>query len=341
MSSGDESPAKIPVTLGKEAPPQSAAGPAWVVVPARIVALIVVLPLRVVHDLVVLAARGVRAGWNALMRIPGRIGRLIGAVLRALLAPAGRVLWLLVVRPVRWLAVVVVLGFLGWLYRVLLVPIGRFLALVGRGLGRLGNLLIVRPLRALLAITGRAIGLLFAGIALLVGVLVVLPAVFLWRYVLWPPLLALAWVARLIWAGLCRLGRGTLLVLGAFAAGVVWSWRLLGRFLGWLAHVLVVVPAGVVWRYLLSPVVSGVRGTWRLAARLLRWLWRTLVVVPARVLVVEPARWVSASVLRPLGRGVREAWRMSVRDPVRAARRTMRDAGRDVRLQLRRTFRGR
>ncbi|TYB49036.1 hypothetical protein [Actinomadura chibensis] len=323
MGIGDETSAKNPVTLRKE-PPEPAAGPAWIVVPARMVALVVVLPLRVGYDLVRLVARGVRTGLLA------PAGRLLGAVLRGI----GAVLSLLVLRPVRWLAVVVVLGFLRWfgrgtgrlsrwLHRVLLVPIGTFLAFVGRQLGRLAGLLVLRPLRWLLTVTGRALGLLFAGIALVFGVLVVLPASILWRYALWPTLRALGALAR------------------AFAAGIVWSWRLLGRFFGWLARVLIVVPARTVWRYLLSPAVAGVRGTWRLAARLLRWLWRTLVVVPVRVLVVGPARWVGTAVLRPLGHGVRTAWRVTVGDPVRAARRTMRDAVRDVRLQLRRTFRGR
>ncbi|MFC4054276.1 hypothetical protein ACFOY4_31675 [Actinomadura syzygii] len=310
---GDEPSAQNPVRRSKQPPERTSAGPAWIVVPARIVALIVVLPLRVVYDLVRLVARGIRTGLLA------PVGRLLGAVLRGI----GAVLSLLVVRPVRWLAVVVVLGFLRWFYRVLLVPIGTFLALVGRGLGRLAGFLIVRPLRWLLAVTGRGLGFLFAGIALVFGVLVVLPASFLWRYVLGP----------------------TLRALGAFAlalgAGIGWSGRQLGRFFGWLARVLIVIPARTVWRYLLSPVLAGARGTWRLAARLLGWLWRTFVVVPVRVLVVAPARWVGTTVLRPLGCGVRATWRVTVRDPVRAASRTMRDAVRDVRLQLRRAFRGR
>ncbi|MCP9951908.1 hypothetical protein LUX33_28030 [Actinomadura madurae] len=44
--------------------------------------------------------------------------------------------------------------------------------------------------------------------------------------------------------------------------------------------------------------------------------------------------------VRPIGHGIRGTWRVAVRDPVRAARRTMREARRDVRLQLRRVFRG-
>ena len=356
MTTGNDS-----VNLTKERPP-ARPGPAWIVVPARIVALIVVVPLRLCWDLAVLTARGIRAGWNALMRAPGRFARFVGRVLRGAwlalyrwaLAPIGRLLAavargigalldLVLVRPLRWLAVVVVLGFLRWfgrgtgrlarwLHRVLIAPIGRFAAMLGRGLGWL-------------------LGLLLRGIGLLIGVLVILPAALLWRYVLRPPLLGLGRLARIVWAGVTWLGRGTLTVLGAigavlaagwraFAAAVAWSWRLVGRCLAWLGRVLIVVPARAVWRYVLAPVVAGAAGTWRLAARVLRWLWRTLVVAPVRVLVVLPLRWVRVNVLRPVGHGIRGTWRVTVRDPLRSVRRTMREAARDVRLTLRRTFRG-
>ncbi|MFA1542470.1 hypothetical protein [Actinomadura monticuli] len=345
MTTGNDS---VDLTKGR---PPARPGPAWIVVPARIVALVVVVPLRLCWDLAVLTARGVRAGWNALMRAPGRFARFLGRMLRGawlalyrwVLAPIGRLLAavghgigalldVVLVRPLRWLAVVVILGFLRWfgrgtgrlarwLHRVLIAPIGRFAALLGRGLGWL------------------------------LGLLVVLPAVLLWRYVLRPPLLGIAWLARVVWAGVTWLGRGTLTVLGAigavlasgwraFAAAVAWSWRLAGRCLARLGRVLIVVPARAVWRYALAPVVAGAAGTWRLAARVLRWLWRTLVVAPVRVLVVLPARWVRANVLRPVGHGIRGTWRVTVRDPLRSVRRTMREAARDVRLTLRRTFRG-
>ncbi len=81
---------------------------------------------------------------------------------------------------------------------------------------------------------------------------------------------------------------------------------------------------------MLAPAVAGIAV-----------MWRTLVVVPVRVVIVAPARWVKTSVLRPIGSGVRGMWRVSVREPLSAARRTMRQASQDVRLTLRRTFRGR
>lgn len=333
---GDES-AGGTLGLSKE-PVPARPGPAWIVVPARVIALIVVLPLRLVHDLFVLIGRGLRGTGRALYRwLLAPLGRLFAAIGHGIAA----LLDLLLVRPLRWLGVVVILGFLRWfgrgsgrfgrwLYRVLIAPVGRFLAMIGRGLGRLLEFVLLRPLRGLAWLLSGA----WHGIVFLIGVLVVVPAVLLWRYVLRPPLLALAWLGRGAF-GLLAAG------LSALAAGIAWSWRLLGRCLAWLGHVLFVVPATALWRYLLAPVLAGVVGTWRLASRLLRWLWRTLVVVPVRVVIVAPARWIGTSVLRPIGRGIGAAWRVSVLEPARSVRRTMRQASRDVRLTLRRTFLGR
>ncbi|NDU75545.1 hypothetical protein GWI34_23405 [Actinomadura sp. DSM 109109] len=385
MTTGNDAPTG-PVDLTKKRPPAPEAGPAWIVVPARAVALIIVVPLRFVWELVVLTARAVRAAWRALTRMPGRFARFLGRMLRGawrtlhrwLLAPAGRLLAaigrgaaalldLLLVRPLRWLAVVVLLGFLRWcargtgrlarwIHRVLIAPVGRFLALLGRGLGALLTHLLLRPLRALgrglarlFGVLGRGLGLLLKGIGLLIGALVVLPAVLLWRYVLRPPLLGLAWLARTLWAGLTRLGRGTLTVLGvlgaalaagrrAFAAAVAWSWHLIGRCLAWVGRVLIVAPARALWRYLLAPIVAGAVGTWRLAARILRWLWRTLVVAPVRALIVAPARWVRRTVLRPVANAARSTWRTTVTIPLQATTRTLRQASRDVRATLRSVF---
>jgi hypothetical protein len=426
VTRGDGSPADGPISLRKdtERPAETPPGPAWLVVPVRVVALIVLVPLRLVHDLAVQAGRGVRAVWNRLMRAPRRLGRLIGRMLHAvrrglyrwLLAPAGRLLAavargigalldLLVVRPARWLAVVVIFGFARWLgrgaaylarwiHRTLLVPLGAFLALLGRGLamvgrglaamigrglavigrglaiigrglavlGRglawLGDRVLLRPLLALgrglhwlLRSTGRAFALLFAGILtglrLLANALVVIPALFLWRYLLRPPLRGLLWLGRAVQHGLAWVGRGLLAMLGALGRVVASGWRAfaaaaawIGRSLAGLARILLLRPVQAVWRYVLAPLIAGLVAAWRLAGRAVRWLWRTLVVLPVRTLVVEPARWVGRSVLRPVGHGVRGVWRASVRDPLRAARQTVRETSRDIRLQLRRTFRG-
>jgi hypothetical protein len=333
---GDES-AGGRLDLTKE-PVPARPGPAWIVVPARVIALIVVLPLRLVHDLLVATGRGLGAVGRAFHRwLLAPIGRFLAAVGRGI----GALLDLLLARPLRWLGVVVILGLLRllargsgrfgrWLQRVLIIPVGRFLAMIGRGLGRVLEFVLLRPLRGLAWLLSGA----WRGVVLLIGVLVVVPAALLWQYVLRPPLLALAWLGRRAFGVLAA-------ALSAFAAGLAWAWRLLGRCLAWLGHVLFVVPATVLWRYLLAPVLAGVVGTWRLASRVLRRLWRTLVVVPVRVVIVAPARWVRTSVLRPIGHGIGTVWRVSVREPVRSVRRTMRQASRDVRLTLRRTFLGR
>ncbi|TDC62152.1 hypothetical protein E1200_26765 [Actinomadura sp. GC306] len=312
MTSGDGSPAGGPPNLRKERRPAESrpGGPAWIVVPVRVVALIVLVPLRLVHDVAVQIGRGIGAVFNRLMRAPIWLGRQIGRVLHAvwrglyrwLLAPVGRLLAavargigallaFLFVRPAGWFGRWVA-RLARWLHRTLLVPIGAFLAMIGRGLHRL------------LLLTGHGLALLFTGLftglRLLVNALVVVPAVFLWSHLLRPLLLGLRW----------------------------------------LGLVLLVRPAQAVWRYVLAPVFAGLAAAWRLAGRVVRWLWRTLVVLPVRTLVVEPARWVGRSVLRPVGRGLRGVWRASVRDPLRAARRTVRETSRDIRLQLRRAFRG-
>jgi hypothetical protein len=361
------------VSLNKDvAPAPGMAGPAWIVVPARVVALVVVLPLRLCYDLLRLVGRGVAAFFGA-------IGTGIA--------------WLfdvLVVRPLRWLAIVVVLGALRLLgrgtgrlarrlYRWLLLPVGRFLAMIGRGLALVLDFVLLRPLRAI----GRGLAWLGSGIATvfgwLIGVLVVLPAVLVWRYILRPPLLGLAWLLLTLGRGIWWVARGIGVGIGvgiawvargigfffvsvwgvlasgwrAFASAVVWAWRLLARGLAWLGHVLfvlparylLVLPARALYRYVLAPIGHGVAGTWRLAARFLRWLWRTFVTGPlrwaGRVLIVAPSRWVRTSVLRPIGNGIRTSWRVTVGDPVRAVRATLRETSREVRSTLRRAFRGR
>ncbi|GAA2151206.1 hypothetical protein [Actinomadura napierensis] len=298
------------------------AGPAWLVVPARVIALIVVVPFRLLYDLLRVIGRGIAACWRVLVRIPVAVAV---ALYRWLLRPLGLVLWW----PLRMLGLGIAIA-ARWLYRYVLTPIGRFLGFV-----------LLRPLWALargLAWLGMWIGRgfawLFRGIGRVLAVIFVLPLVLLWRYVLLPPLLGLAWLARAI-------GRCIAAAWRVFAAGVAWSWRQTGRFFGWLLRVFVVVPARALWRYVLAPIGAAIAGTWRLAARILSWLWRTLIVAPVRVLVVIPLRWFGTNVLAPIWRGIGAAWRVTVRDPLRAVRRTMRETSREVRRTLRRTFLGR
>ncbi|MFC5750392.1 hypothetical protein [Actinomadura rugatobispora] len=326
----------------------AATGPAWIVVPARVVAVVVVLPLRLVYDLVALLFRGLK-------RTPRGVGRFLLAAYMALLHPVVRVIgqgavalwsglvWLwtyAVYIPLRWVAVVVMLGGLRlfgrgsgrlarWFYSIFVAPVVRLLAAIGSVLGsglawlgsgvlRLLELVVARPLVALwagLVWAAKGVG---AGLMFLLSVLVVVPAVALWRYVLRPPLLGLAWLGR-------TAGTGVAALAAIFAGALVWAWRMLGRLLYWVARILFVIPALFVYRYLLRPI--GLAG---------RFLWTNG--------VVAPSRWVKDALLVPVGRGSRAVWRVSVRDPARWARRSVlapvRDAGRDVRLQLRRAFRG-
>ncbi|WP_433331869.1 hypothetical protein [Spirillospora sp. CA-294931] len=379
--------ARVALTKRPE-PAYEPSGPAWIVYPARVVALVVVLPLRLAYELLAATGRrlgralrailspigaffawlgrGVAAAFAGLRRLWTRgVTRPLGwlwtnAVVRPLSLLGQALAWLwtnAVARPVGWLVSVVILGtlrlfgrgsgrFARWFSRAVLAPIGRFLKLV-----------LVRPLKGaghLFMIALKGIG---TALVWLVMVLVVAPAVLLWRYVLRPPLLGLAWLAHWIGGGLAACGRGAaafaravgaVLARGArslgtglgavwrvFAAALVWSWTMSGRFLAVVARYLFVLPALALWRYVLRPVGLGIRGVWNLAARLLRWVWRTLVVAPFRAVVVQPARWVRRSVLHPARMVMRDAWRVAVREPARAVAAT----SREVRLTLRRTFR--
>jgi hypothetical protein len=307
----------------------AATGPAWIVVPARVVAVVVVLPLRLVYDFLALVARGLK-------RTPGWFGRFLLAAYMAVLHPVVRLigqgavaLWSGLV----WLWTNGLYNPLRWVYSVFVAPVVRLLGAVLKGVLRVLELVIARPVAALwaglvwvLAMAGRGIG---AALMFLLNWLVVVPAVALWRYVLRPPLAGLAWLGRAVGRVLLRgwglLVTGVAALAAIFAGAVVWAWRMLGRLLYWVARILVVIPALFVYRFLLRPVGHG-----------LRFLWANV--------VVAPSRWVKDVLLVPVGRGARAVWRVSVRDPARWVRASVlapvRDAGRDVRLQLRRAFRG-
>ncbi|WP_157420351.1 hypothetical protein [Actinomadura kijaniata] len=341
---------RAPVTLekpsGPRAEPARPSGSPWVMVPARVVALLVVVPVRLVWEAL-----------RAVVRSPLWLGRLAGRLLaragrwlhaRALRPVGGFLAWLgrgvwaglswcgrgiawvwdrTVVVPLRWLFVTVLWGALRlfgrgsgrlgrWIWRNLLVPLGRVL-----------NAVLVRPLAALLTGIGWLLGgagrIIAAAADWLLNVLVVVPATALWRYALAP-----------LFRGLGRMGRATGRFLAvcwhAFAAALAWSWRITGTVLYWLARVLLVLPATAVWRYLLRPLWLGVAWAWRIVGRGLRWMWRTL--------LVAPGRWVRDAVLRPVWRGTAATWRVLVREPLRWCGGVARDTGREVRAQLRQMF---
>lgn len=145
--------AGAPAPSGAEPP----AGPAWLVVPLRAIAFVIVLPFRLLYDLIRLIGKGL--GWA--------FGGIWNALYTWILAPVGRAvgatLYYLLVVPARWI------------YRVLLTPLGHGIVAVLRWIGWLLDLVLLKPLLWLL------------------NVLIVIPAVFLWKYVLYPPLV---WIGK-------------------------------------------------------------------------------------------------------------------------------------------------
>ncbi|MFD0900602.1 hypothetical protein [Actinomadura sediminis] len=229
---------------GRPASGGEPAGPAWLVVPLRAIAFVIVLPFRLLYDLIRVVGRGL-----------GRVfGGIWNALYRWILAPVGRAigvtLYYLLVVPARWV------------HRVLLTPLGHGIAAALRWIGWLLGLVLLTPLLWLL------------------NVLIAIPAVFLWKYVLYPPLL---WIGKMF--------------------------KAVGRGLAWAWNVLIVTP-------------------WGYAARFLKWLWR--------VFVATPSRWLWTNVLSPVGRGIGAVGNVVVGVPYRAVRQALRD----VRLTLRRMFRG-
>ncbi|KPC85908.1 membrane protein [Streptomyces sp. NRRL WC-3753] len=256
-------------------------------IPVRIVVLVLVVPVRMAWDALVVVGRFLRdtvlrpvgraLGWLgraffvwplvALWRygvVPlakgvGWLGNVLLVVpavwlYRWVLTPAGHVLarFLTAVGAVfaaigrglyaglAWLAryLLVVPG--AWLYRWVLAPVGHALAWCGRGLvwccGQVA----------------RGVGLVVTGVGFVlywtVRVLLVLPALAVWRWVLVPVGRALAVVGREV----------------ADAVGHAWRIaghvsRAVGRFLGTLLRWTVVEPVRWVYRSVLTPVGHAVR----------------------------------------------------------------------------------
>ncbi|MFH8343869.1 hypothetical protein [Streptomyces sp. NPDC018045] len=148
---------------------------------------------------------------------------------------------------------------------------------VGRGLARLGRVLVVAPLtwvhRRILTPVGRGVAwtarAFGAALRWVVKALFLWPWVALWRYVLVP-------------------------------VGVA-----IGTAVAWLAHHLIVVPVLWAYRRLLTPVGHAFAWLGRGFVGLLRGLGAGLAWL-GRHLVVRPARWCHRRVLTPVGRGI--AW---------------------------------
>ncbi|MBO4260568.1 hypothetical protein [Streptomyces griseorubiginosus] len=276
--------------LEKRAPqPRESEGCLVVVlrVPVRIVVFVLVVPVRMVWDALVVAGRFLR---DTVLRPVGRVLAWIGRALfvwpfvglwRYVVVPVGRVLgWLgnvIVVVPMVWLGqyVVVPLGravrdALAWVYaRVLLpvlVPLGRAVVWCAAGLVR-GLGLVLSAVGTVLYWVGR--------------VLIVLPALALWRWVLAPVGRVLAVVGREVGEALGHAWR----VAGRVSLAV-------GRALGTLFRWIFVEPVRWFWRTVLTPVGQVVRDA-----------------------VLRPV----AAVARGVGRVAREAL-ASARESVRQAR---------------------
>lgn len=342
-------------------PPETAPAAGWITIPARIIALTIVVPVRAGYDLVTVLGRGSMAVLRRVGRSPRALMRILRAVGRwirtTFLAPSARALASVataVWSAVRWfgsglghLLDRVLLQPARLLHHTVLAPIGHVLMTVGRAIGcgaafvaggawgairRLGSGIawllgwtLVRPLRLLGAGTLWLFSMIGRVGAAAIRHVIVLPAVFVWRYVLHPPLAGAAWLARalgtalapvghLLWNGVSSTFLGVLAALG-------WAWHSASRLLRLLFRRLILVPADLLWRHALRPV-------WQAVA----WAWR--------MFVGDPARWVRNRLLRPARLAVGRAWQVSVREPLRQARLTVRATLTETRRQIRTQFLG-
>ncbi|MEU9172826.1 hypothetical protein AB0D34_34425 [Streptomyces sp. NPDC048420] len=262
--------------LEKQPAPQSPAPEGCLTVairiPVRIVVLVLVVPVRMVWDALVVVGRFLRDSvlrplWRALVVWP------LTALWRYVVVPLAK--------AVGWLVKVLVVVPLVWLYRYVLTPVGHGIAWVARGIGAGAEWLYARVLTpighgivwllkgagAVLAWiftpVGHAIAWCARGIAWLAGtiaegvgvalywiarILLVLPAVALWRWVLAPVGRVLAVIGREVWDALGHAWR----IAGHISLAV-------GRFLGTLFRWIFVEPVRWVYRTVLTPVGHVIR----------------------------------------------------------------------------------
>jgi hypothetical protein len=122
----------------------------------------------------------------------------------------------------------------------------------------------------------------------------------IFRYVLWPAWIALAWVVAVLWIpvayvarwigrGFAALWRGLWPLLAAFARFLAWTWHLAGVVLFYL----LIWPLRLLWCVLVRPVLGALRRAWQMTVCPAgRWL---------RKHVWEPSRAAGRSVSRALG----------------------------------------
>ncbi|WP_406435894.1 hypothetical protein OHB00_17815 [Streptomyces sp. NBC_00631] len=260
-------------------------------IPVRILAFLVVLPVRLLWDALAAVARFL---WQYVLAPAGRaLARAVGLLLRALL-----------VVP------------LIWLYRHLLTPLGhgllwlhaRVLTPIGQTLVRLLTPVVATLVKAVAWAAGqvaRAAGKIAVGLYWTARVLLVLPALFLWRRLLAP-------VARVL--GIVLRETGEALGHAWQAAGHVA--RAVGRVLGTLFRWIFMEPARWAYRRVLTPVGHVVRDlVLRPAAQAARAIGRAARVIGEavrqaradlrRALFGAPARPAPVNRREPVGRDTR------------------------------------
>ncbi|MEU6314231.1 hypothetical protein [Streptomyces sp. NPDC047014] len=223
---------------------------AFIRIPVKIVAVLVVLPVRVVWELLTTLGRAAHRHV---------LGPLYTHVLAPVLRGLGRLLTFLFKLFLVW-------PWVG-LWRYLLLPAGRALAWVGRGLhahllspaGRFLAAYLLRPLGTALAWAGRGLARLASAA---------------YRHLLTPVGHALAWLVIRCYRYLLRpVGVGLYrYVLTPAGRLLAWAWHVAGLLLGllwrggkWVGWVLVGWPAAQVYRYLLTPLGHAAREVWRTA----------------------------------------------------------------------------
>ncbi len=312
-------------------------------IPVRIVVLVLVLPVRMVWDLLV-------AGARVLDRVLLRpLGRGLGRVYAHVLAPVGRALG--------WLAVAVLVWPWTGLWRYVLVPVARYGVVVplkwlyahvltpaGHGLRWAWRELVVPA--------GRAVA---GAVAAVLTVLLVRPAVGLWRGVLRPLgraagrlvtyllVLPAGWVYHRV---LTPAGHAVVRASAALGHGVTAVGRGLVAVAVWLVVTLLVVPVSWAYGRVLTPVgreIAVALGVaWRIAGLVSRAVGRALA-LSARHLVGVPAAWVYRTVCTPVGHLVRDAvWKpatTAVREAGRAAREALASARETLRAARRDAWR--
>lgn len=253
-------------------------------IPVRIVVFLVVLPVRLLWDALAAVARFL---WQYVLAPTCRaIGRAVGLLLHALL-----------VVP------------LTWIHRHLLTPLGHVLRwLHARVLTPIGHAL-VRLLTPVVAAVVKAVAWVAGGLAVglywTARVLLVLPALALWRWILAPVARVLAIVLRETGEALGHAWR---------AAGYLA--RAVGRVLGTLFRWIFLEPARWVYRTVLTPVGHVVRDlvlrpaaqAARAVGRAARAIGRAVRQARAdlrRALFGAPARPASVDRREPVGRDTR------------------------------------